>query len=644
MLATLLRTTMALLMLAAAARAEDGARLGRALDAADRRDYAEASALARGLQDPLARELVRWRFLQRGEGGFEEMAEMLRRRPDWPRMFQIREEAERAMPPGLSPAEVRAFFTEPPRTGVGALRLAAALRASGDMSGAQLAVAEAWRERPLTPDERRAMLRDWPQVTRAQASARLDEMLWRGDAAEARALLPLVGAGEQALAEARISLRERAPGVDARIARVPAALSNDPGLAFERFLWRWRSDLEAEAEQLLASRTGSAALLGRPEAWARLRAALARDAFRNGRDAEAYRLASLHHLTPQDGPSYSDLEFLAGWIALRGLRDPTRAANHFRALWDAVETPISKGRGGYWLARAYEASGDATRAREWRARAAQHPTSFYGQLSAEAIGLDIRPALREDIAPGPLPDRQDMARAARLLQQAGHRDRARWFLTSLAETLERPEDFAALGAFALELGRPDGAIAVAKTAARLGITPMASYYPAPAFLRAPGAVEPALALAVSRQESEMNPQAVSHAGARGLMQLMPGTAEKVARDLGIPHRPAALTADPEYNARLGKGYLAEMLARFDGAKALAAAAYNAGPSRVEQWIGRYGDPRRGDVDAIDWIESIPFSETRNYVQRVLEGLHVYRARLGEPSPDSFEAALTQAGS
>lgn len=633
-----------LILAATVAEAQDAARLARALDAADRRDYAAAAAEARGA-DPVVGDLVEWRRLQRGDGGYAEALGFLRRRADWPRAFMIREEAERIMPPGRPLSELREFFGESrPRTGAGSLRLAEALRAAGDEAAARAEITRAWTRMALNEDERRRFESGWGEVVRPLAAERLDAMLWRGEETQARAVLPLVGPDLRRLAEARMALRARRPGVDALIDAVPRSLANDPGLAFERFLWRDRAGFDVEAESMLARQTGSESLLGRPEAWADRRVAFVREAFRQGRAAEAYRLASLHQMSAADGWPYADLEFLAGWIALRGLGDAARAAEHFVNLWNGVETPISKGRGGYWAGRAFEALGRERDAAEWYRRAAEHSTSFYGQLAAEKIGLDPTPALAETLGvewPDGSFASSDWPRVIRLLQEAGHKDRALWFIEALADDLTAPRDFAALADLAVSIGRPDGAVRTGKAAAGKGIVVMDAYYPTPPLLLGEGAVEPALAMAIARQESELNPEAVSPAGARGFMQLMPGTAQKVSRDLGIAYRPEALLSDPAYNARLGKTYLAEQLAAFAGAKALAAAAYNAGPSRAQEWIGRFGDPRRPEVDAVDWVETIPFNETRNYVQRVLEGLHVYRARLGEPRASSYAAAITR---
>ncbi len=624
---------------AAATQGADASALAAALARADANDHAGAAQAAARASDPVVAEIAAWRRLLAGQGGFSEMRAMLDRRPDWPRMVALRVEAERAMPASLPGGEVVAFFGgRAPATGTGALRLAAA---QGGAAG-EATLAAAWTSLTLSNAEFAAFTRDHAALTRRLAPQRLDAMLWRGAEQQARQVLPLVDDGWRALAEARLALRARAPGVDRLIAAVPARLSADPGLAWERFLWRARSGREAEAEQLLMTRTGSAEALGRPDVWADRRATYARRAFRDGRVAEAYRLASQHHLT--SGAEFADLEWLSGWIALQGMRDPARAAQHFRRHYDDVATPISLGRGGYWMGRAYEAMGDQARAREWYARGAEHPTSFYGQLAAEKIGRDPTAALaaRDGAADWrPRLGRNDTARAISLLQAAGRDGDARAFVASLSRSLTAREDFAALGALATAIGRPDGAVVTGKQAVRHGHVLMDIYYPVVDVVTTARAVEPAKALAIARQESEMNPAAVSPAGARGLMQLMPATAQKVSRDLGVRYDLNALTRDPAYNVRLGQTYLAEMLARYAQTPMLAAAAYNAGPGRVDQWLGRYGDPRRPGVDPIDWIEHIPFYETRNYVHRVMEGLHIYRARLGAAKAPSYAGSLTR---
>jgi len=428
--------------------------------------------------------------------------------------------------------------------------------------------------------------------------------------------------GQTALAEAVIGTLPRARPV--RPLNEHAARN---WAAFERTYERGDYD---EAERLLEQITVSEVGLGRPTLWAGPRRRLVRRAAREGRSLRAYRLASQHYLAPGDGYAYADLEWLSGWVALRLLEDPARAVPHFQRFHAVVETPISLGRGGYWLGRAYAARGDSAEAFRWYAAAAAHQTSFYGQLAAAEIGAEGDPRLTRPA----LPDwrkspalRDDDVRMAVILHFAGDEALAFQSFTHLAKTLPGEAALGALADLALDLGRPHYAVRVAKKAARRGVILHKAYYPVTDLAGYSNLIEPALAMSIARQETELNPRAISPAGARGLMQLMPSTARKVARKVGEKYVPRLLDRDWQYNARLGQAYMAEQIADFGGSYVLAAAAYNAGPAHAKDWIADYGDPRLARVDVIDWIERIPFRETRNYVQRVMEGLYVYRVRL-----------------
>jgi soluble lytic murein transglycosylase len=412
--------------------------------------------------------------------------------------------------------------------------------------------------------------------------------------------------------------------------------------SFARLMRRDRYDA---AEALLAKITAERHKLGKPEIWARRRGILVRRAAREGRSETGYLLASQHHLSNGDGYNYSDMEWLAGWIALRKLGDPARALAHFKRFNESVGTPISLGRGGYWLGRTYEAMGDAGKAREWYLAASAHQTSFYGQLAAAKLGApgDVR------IVAADLPDwskspalRSDDVRAGVLLHYAGEDRLAFLMFSHLGKQMEGGAALGALARLGLDLGQTHFAVRVAKNAARKGILIYPAYYPVTELAGYASKIEPALAMAIARQETELNKHAISSAGARGLMQLMPRTAKKVAGWIGEEYSRARLTEDWRYNARLGQTYLARRIDQFDGSYVMAAAAYNAGASRVDTWVGTYGDPRLPGTDMIDWIETIPFSETRNYVQRVIEGLYVYRSRLsGVAGPMSIEQDLAR---
>ncbi|MEO1000597.1 MAG: lytic transglycosylase domain-containing protein [Pseudomonadota bacterium] len=548
------------------------------------------------------------------------------------------------MPTGLLPVEVTSFFgPRAPLTGTGALRLADAYQRLGRTSDARDVAIEAWRTRIMPASEEAALLAEYGGALSRYHDARLEMLLWQGEAQAAEQMLPRVSPPRAALARARIALLRGAQGVDGLIAAVPGALADDPGLAHARFLWRIRRDRRDDAEALLLERTGSAEALGQPAAWANQRRSLARRAMRRGDIATAYRLASDHFLSPTDGYDYSDLEWLAGWLALRFQGDPDRAIRHFERFRASVETPISLGRAGYWLGRAHEAAGNARAAREAYGVGALYQTSFYGQLAALRADLPVDGSLaargrvnweRAEVSAEPV------VRAAILFHYADEPGRVWQFLTHRAERARGEGEFATLAQIALDLDRIHVAVRIAKMAAREGHILPAAYYPVTELAGYSVEIPPELAMAVARQETELNPEAVSPAGARGLMQLMPGTARDVASDLGLQFSRSRLTSDWRYNARLGTAYMAGLLQEFDYALPLAVAGYNAGPHRSDRWIAAYGDPRRADVDVVDWIETIPFRETRNYVQRVLEALHVYRLRLsGQAQPIRLDRDL-----
>ena len=462
------------------------------------------------------------------------------------------------------------------------------------------------------------------------------------------------GAGTRAEYQDYVSRRDNWPGGSILRKVVLGTNADDEGSApltgAARANWRelsrlWKRKRYDQAEALLAKITGDRHKLGNPDVWANRRAVLVRRANRRGRAETAYKLASQHQMTPEAGYIYSDQEWLAGWIALRKLRDPRRALSHFERFHASVETPISLGRGGYWVGRAHEALGDSEAARRWYGIAAAHQTSFYGQLAAAKIGA---PGI-QTLASGTLPDwskipalRSDDARAAVLLHYAGEARLAFLMFSDLSKRLDGGAALGALARLGLDLGEPHFAVRVAKNAARKGVILYAAYYPVTDLAGYASKIEPALAMAIARQETELNERAISPAGARGLMQLMPRTAEKVAGWIGEPYSRSRLLDDWRYNARLGQTYLSRRIGQFSGSYAMAAAAYNAGASRVDQWVEAYGDPRLPGTDMIDWIETIPFSETRNYVQRVLEGLYVYRSRLsGKAGPMTIDQDLAR---
>lgn len=627
-------------------QAQDGAAsaaLASAMEAMRDGDWEAAGAHA-APAGRVGRDVIEWHRLRAGLGSLTDYLAFLQRNPDWPGLPLMRRKGEAAIGRDAPPDQVVAFFAQqPPQTGTGALRLARAQNALGDTGDAAAGIVMAWRSFAMSKSEADTYLARYADLLKPHHEARLDMLLWRGRLGEARRMLPLVGKDWQALAQARIALRDDQAGVDALIEAVPKALRDDPGLAFERFQWRIRKGRSADAVSLLLERSTSAQKLGQPQYWANWRRILARQMMRDGDGVTAYRLASRHHLV--EGSQFADLEWLSGYLALRYLDDPKAALAHFQSFRVAVETPISLGRAGYWEGRAHEALGQPEAARAAYEFGGEYQTSFYGLLAAEKAGLDMDPALTA--AQETYPDWQNadfadssVLRAALLLLQAAERPLAKRFLVHLAETLDRTE-LGQLAELALSLGEPHIALMIAKQAARQGHVLPKAYFPLHDLAREDLPVAPELALSIARRESEFNPEVSSGAGARGLMQLMPRTAKAMAGELELDYEGDRLLSDWRYNARLGAAYLAKLQAEFGASYVLIAAAYNAGPSRARSWSDAFGDPRSGQVDVVDWIEHIPFRETRNYVMRVMESLLVYRARLsGKVQPLKLATELS----
>jgi soluble lytic murein transglycosylase len=360
-----------------------------------------------------------------------------------------------------------------------------------------------------------------------------------------------------------------------------------------------------------------------------------------GRIQSAYELASKHFLT--EGSSYAELQGRSGYIALQSLDDATLALSHFDAFAAAVDTPISLGRAGYWQGRAYQALGDANAAARAYARASSHQTGFYGLLAAEQLGMALDPALtgRADARDWQGADVMDnpLVIAALAMLEAGERGFATQFFAELGRQLDAT-DTGRLAALMEEMDHSYYSVLLGKAAAIRGIIVPSAYFPLHGVAEMDLPVEPALSLSIARRESEFNAGAGSPVGALGLMQLMPATAQEVAGFLDLPYSKARLTSDWSYNAQLGSKYLSVLQDQFGDSPVQIAAGYIAGPSRPWSWMDQRGDPRSGEVDVVDWIEHIPFPETRNYAMRVTESIPVYRARLtGQTGPINFTALL-----
>lgn len=637
---TFIAKAISILILLAPVPASADTALTTALRAAAALDWTAALTAAKDAE-PIGGDLILWQWLRDGQGKLGDYESFLSRHPDWPGLPLLREKGEIAVARSDDANRILAYFgTDKPRSGIGSVAMVRALIALGRTDEARAEALRGWSDLKFDAESESAMIAIAGNILPQVDDLRMDHILWAGNRrAEAERMLSRVSPDMAAIARARLALQDDAPNAAALVTALPARMGADPGLAFDRFDFRMRAGRYDDAAQMILSRSDKATDLGDPVLWAARRADLARILMRQGQYKTAYAVAAGHHLTT--GDDYADLNFVAGFVALRHLDDPKRAEQHFRAMESAVVTPISQARAHYWIARAQEAAGENPTA-EYQT-AAQYQTAFYGLLAAEKLGLSLDPSLidvgeaRPDWKTAAFAKSSVLA-AARAALAAGDRTLAKRFFLHLGESLD-DRDLAALADMALRLDEPHIAVLVAKAAAERGLILPRAYFPVPEFIPQDLPVSRALALSIARRESEFDPAAQSKAGARGLMQVMPDTAAHVAKSLGETSSADRLIADPAFNIRMGSAYLAQLVSKFGPSLALVASGYNAGPGRPGKWIAEYGDPRQG-ADIVDWIETIPFTETRTYVMRVAEGVVIYRARLkGQSTPINITAEL-----
>jgi soluble lytic murein transglycosylase len=609
----------------------DSQAVSEAMTAAKAGDSARIRAAMDRMSTPLARKLALWALVDVSAQGmsYAELEGARRDLADWPHAERRAAAVERTIEGGgLGPQAVIAWFAgADPATAEGAMALASAYQATGHAQKATELIRRVWRTKSFEADVQRLMLsRFGSALTADDHAAREDMLLYGTQGPAARDMLGLLSPDQQALAQARIAVRNGA-SPSAQIAGVPANLRNAPGLAYEQALAFQRSGDTAAALALMPLLPTT---LPDGDAQARmwkLRSALVVAALKTGDSRAAYRAAANSGVaTGKDG---AEAEFYAGWLALSRLKDPALADQHFARLQSIGASPITLGRALYWRGRAMEAAGDSMNAQLFYADAARYPTTFYGQLAAAkagqtqiAIGKDpvITAADRARF------DDREPVRGARLLADIGARDSFKTLVASIAETLPSAAEAALLVDLARNYGDQELSMRVVRTAAMHGYILPERGYPVRTPPSIAGAPEAPFILGITRQESGFDPKVRSSAGAEGMMQLMPGTAQVVARKLGYSYGGGRLQ-DADFNMQLGSAYLGQLVNQFSGSYLMAAAAYNAGPGRPVEWIGYCGDPRSSATDPADYIECIPFSETRNYVMRVLEATEVYRARL-----------------
>lgn len=602
-------------------------------------DYDSAVRIARAMVDPAGVLLIEWLIATDGypDTSSALLAEAAAAVPDWPdqTLMQIRFEQALAREELSAGALIEALAGKGPVLESTTILLAQSYLALRRDEEAAALIRPYWRERSFSRQTEDTVLAEFGQyLTADDHHWRMSRLFYDGENEAGLRAAEQLSADTQKLAIAWSAVNDGRSNAAALLTAVPANLRSDPGYLYARLRLLVRSSAVSEAAALLMVTPTDPSVLIDPEAWASQRLFVARQLVDRGDAATAYQILADH--SAQRRTNIVKIEFQAGWTALRLLGDPESAIGHFETLATSSTFPLSQSRAHYWLGRSYDALGDAGNAQRNFEIAAGYHTSFYGQLAitrleGDEIPLAPEPAINEAMR-AQFAD-NDLAQAMLWLYGLDRCEAADLIARFLADTLTDPVEIAVLAQLAESRGDHQLALQIGKLAANRGLAVDSVAFSTAVIPdeMASDHVELALIFAVARQESSFNISAESTAGALGLLQILPGTAREMARLVGLPYSEARLTADPEYNAVLGGAYLGTLLDRYGGNHALALAAFNAGFTRADRWIEIYGDPRSPSTDPIDWIERIPFDETRNYIMRVLENLQVYRARLGDPS-------------
>jgi len=607
----------------------------RAMRAADQERWPDVERYLKKDNDLTVRKILEWRLAADDPYvSFEVLSRVVQTQPDWPRMTRIRAKAEtRMFEKPLSASDTISWFGDTdPVSGEGRAVLARAYYQQGDTATADRWLKSAWRDAKLTRDHQRTLYKRYKdRLTPEDHAARADHLIWLGRRyyGSADGLLSMMNPSDRALMDARMKVGANRRGMNNAIKNLPSSVRNDTGLWFERAHWRRkRLNNESALEALLKIDVPARTEHGRKRVWLEKKR-IAYWAISEKRYPDAYALTLHHGLT--SGANFAEAEFLAGWLALTKLNDSKQALIHFTTLKNGVSLPVSLGRANYWMGRAAEQADDPN-ANIYYTEAARYPNVYYSQLAAEHLNNGLAfvslPQEKQDNELSSAFEANELVRALHMIGEIQSERTFNQFSYHLDDIFNSPEELSQLARLAKDYDFMKPSVRAAKQAARLDTMLTESGYPKPEVITGLSVnYDIPFVLAIARQESEFNAKARSPARAYGMMQMINSTARTTAKRARMPYRRTWLTGDPEYATKLGAQHINDLLIQFDGSYIMAAAAYNAGGRRVRQWNETYGDPRTGQISPIDWIESIPFSETRNYIQRVMENQQVYRARL-----------------
>ena len=613
----------------------------QAFKAIDKKKWQTAIKISKKAKDKTLYKLINYLYLIKpsNAASFYDYVSFINSNPNYPRISRLRYLAEHKINfKNNSPNSIMKWIgDEDPLSNFGKIKLGEIYLLQGNFEKGSKLIKEGWIKAKLTKSDLKYLRKKYKKIiTVADNIKRADWHAWEGKHWDVQRMLRYLPKDYTALYRARQLLMSRSYGVDNAIAKVPEKFKNDIGLKYDRLKWRRRRGRLESSLEILFKTPNDPIKLVRPEVWWKERAILTRSLIYKKKYTLAYKVSSNHSLS--EGPEFAEAEWLSGWISLTFLNDSNLALQHFKNFYNNVGYPISLSRGAYWLARTYKFKDNNQKADEWFQEASKYLNTYYGQLAFAEINnkenftLIEQPKISEKYEKSF--NKNELVKSVRLLHELDKSKYTKDFLKHLALLDINQGSEILAGKLSIEIDRYDYAIQIAKKASYEKRFYNELNYPViqtPAVVNNKSMPKPELILAVIRQESEFDQKANSSAGAQGMMQLMTYTAKLVAKLAKMPYTKSRLKSDPDYNIKLGSYYLAGLLEEYEGSYPFALAAYNAGPKRVKYWKKINGNPQKGKIDYVNWIELIKFKETRNYVQRVLENINVYRFMLsGKP--------------
>ena len=606
----------------------------KSIQAMEKSQWTTALKNSKNAKDKSIYNFIQWRHLLTtgNQATFYDYMTFIQNNKDYPRISRIKYLAEQKLSTDkISPKKIINWFgVDEPLSGYGMLVLGESFIQTGDSEKGIALIKRGW----ITAELSRASMKSLSKKYRKYLDSkdyinRADYLAWENKYWDLKRMLPYLPKDYQLLYTARQILMSKSYGVDQAIKNVPQKFKNDAGLNHDRLKWRRKRGRIDSSLEILFSIKNNKDYLVRPDKWWVERAIMSRALIYKNKYETAYKVASQHSL--DKGSEFAEAEWLSGWIALSFLNDPILAVDHFNNFYQNVSYPISLARGAYWLGRSYEKIGDKRQSEDWYREATKYLTTYYGQLAflkinpSQNFELEEQADVKDDYRKYFY--NKELVKITHLLNELNKDKYTKNILRHLANDNIASGSEILAAELATNISRYDFAIQVSKLASYEKRFHNTFNYPiisVPQYVNGRKIPETAFILSLIRQESEFDMRANSHVGAQGLMQIMPYTAKLVAKQAKLPYSKSRLTSDPEYNINLGSHYIAGLILQYDGAYPFATAAYNAGPKRVKHWKKINKDPQKKQIDFVDWVELIPFKETRNYVQRVMENYNVYR--------------------